>query len=46
MLAIWAAEALLIALVLKLKVSSALTDSDAPPASRPYKVHTSMWHTS
>ena len=38
MLAIWAAEALLMALVLKLKVSSALADSDAAPAPGTSKV--------
>ena len=38
MLAIWAAEALLMALVLKLKVSSALADSETPPVFGTYKV--------
>ncbi|CAK0743676.1 hypothetical protein CVIRNUC_001488 [Coccomyxa viridis] len=36
-LAIWAAEALLMALVLKLKVSSTLADSEAPPVPGTYK---------
>ena len=37
-LAIWASQALLMALVLKLRVSRTLDDSDVPPASGPYRV--------
>lgn len=37
-LAMWAAQALLMALVLKLRVSRALDDAEAPPASGAYRV--------
>ena len=37
-LAIWAAQALLMALVLKLRISRAIDNSEAPPASGPYRV--------
>ena len=38
MLAIWAAQALLMALVLKLRISRALDDAEVPPASGAYRV--------